>query len=152
MYDGIGLRTPRGSGTNGYVQKSLAFHVKPRSDMVNMKKGDVPKRNKTQDRELLEHFAKKRIRLEVHRLRKSLEKQEMDPDEIEKKCKALECELKDKDTQLIGTAIETLNTHQLNSLKNKQLAIVENAWKIPKSKKDQYRRRTGPKSQTGKKI
>ena len=25
MYNGIGLQTPRGSGTNGYVQKNLAF-------------------------------------------------------------------------------------------------------------------------------
>ena len=29
MYNGIGLSTPRGSGTNGYVQKNMAF-VMPR--------------------------------------------------------------------------------------------------------------------------
>lgn len=28
MYNGIGLQTPRGSGTSGYVQKNLSF-VKP---------------------------------------------------------------------------------------------------------------------------
>ena len=28
MYNGIGLTTPRGSGTSGYVQKNLSF-VKP---------------------------------------------------------------------------------------------------------------------------
>ncbi len=29
MYNGIGLRTTRGSGTNGYVQKNLSF-IKPK--------------------------------------------------------------------------------------------------------------------------
>jgi hypothetical protein len=28
MYNGIGLQTPRGSGTSGYVQKNLSY-VKP---------------------------------------------------------------------------------------------------------------------------
>jgi hypothetical protein len=29
MYNGIGLRTTRGTGTNGYVQKNLSF-IKPK--------------------------------------------------------------------------------------------------------------------------
>ena len=29
MYNGIGLTTPRGSGTSGYVQRSLAY-IKPK--------------------------------------------------------------------------------------------------------------------------
>lgn len=29
MYNGIGLRTARGTGTNGYVQKNLSF-IKPK--------------------------------------------------------------------------------------------------------------------------
>jgi serine/arginine repetitive matrix protein 2 len=38
MYNGIGLQTPRGSGTNGYIQ-SNKFFVKPRTSKVaeNMK-------------------------------------------------------------------------------------------------------------------
>jgi hypothetical protein len=28
MYNGIGLQTPRGSGTSGYVQKNLSY-IKP---------------------------------------------------------------------------------------------------------------------------
>ena len=36
MYNGIGLGTARGSGTSGYVQKSLAF-VRPRTKMQNYK-------------------------------------------------------------------------------------------------------------------
>ena len=28
MYNGIGLQTPRGSGTSGYIQKNLSQNVK----------------------------------------------------------------------------------------------------------------------------
>ena len=31
MYNGIGLRTARGTGTNGYVQKNLSF-IKPKTN------------------------------------------------------------------------------------------------------------------------
>ena len=30
MYNGLGLKTPRGSGTNGYVQRNLSF-AKPKN-------------------------------------------------------------------------------------------------------------------------
>ena len=29
MYNGIGLATPRGSGTSGFIQKNLAFISRP---------------------------------------------------------------------------------------------------------------------------
>ena len=36
MYNGIGLTTQRGSGTNGYVQRNLSF-VQQKKDRINYK-------------------------------------------------------------------------------------------------------------------
>ena len=36
MYNGIGLPTQRGSGTNGYVQRNLSF-VQQKKDRINYK-------------------------------------------------------------------------------------------------------------------
>lgn len=70
MYNGIGLQTPRGSGTNGYIQ-SNKFFVKPRTSKVaeNMKgfeadqgtAGVTRKANK----EILEHDRKRQIQLKL---------------------------------------------------------------------------------------
>ena len=40
MYNGIGLTTPRGSGTNGYVQANKAF-LKPQRERVEYKSEDA---------------------------------------------------------------------------------------------------------------
>lgn len=32
MYNGIGLQTPRGSGTSGYIQKNLSSKPKPKQN------------------------------------------------------------------------------------------------------------------------
>ena len=39
MYNGIGLTTQRGSGTNGYVQRNLSF-VQQKKDRINYKTED----------------------------------------------------------------------------------------------------------------
>jgi hypothetical protein len=39
MYNGIGLQTARGSGTNGYVQRNLSF-VRQHKDRVDYKTED----------------------------------------------------------------------------------------------------------------
>jgi serine/arginine repetitive matrix protein 2 len=39
MYNGIGLRTTRGSGTNGFVQKNLSF-IKPKRQNISEYKYD----------------------------------------------------------------------------------------------------------------
>lgn len=32
MYNGIGLQTPRGSGTSGYIQRNLSAKPKPKQN------------------------------------------------------------------------------------------------------------------------
>ena len=90
MYNGIGLRTPRGSGTNGYVQKNNSF-VKPSVFIngSNRKPGDlsgvVKPTIKKPSRPVLLHMERRRVEIELLKLKDELEdKGEHDNEEIEK--------------------------------------------------------------------
>ena len=76
MYNGIGLQTPRGSGSNGYVQRNFAA-VRPRKDNVQYKKDeDVLSEEpffKPPNPELVKHEMKRRIEVKCFELRDELE-------------------------------------------------------------------------------
>ena len=79
MYNGIGLNTPRGSGTNGFVQRNLAT-LRSRPEKVNYKTdADIAKLDRTLQRkpnkEILEHEWKRKIELECVQLQEKLEEQ-----------------------------------------------------------------------------
>lgn len=83
MYNGIGLPTARGSGTNGYVQKNLA-HVKQtrvhRPDFVNQ-----PNEAKFTNLDIIAHQRKRKIESKCYDLRIDLEEDNWNKDEIDKK-------------------------------------------------------------------
>lgn len=73
MYNGIGLPTPRGSGTNGYVQRNLA-HVKKTKQLrtiITAKSDKIVE--KTPNFELILHQKKREIEAKCLRLRRQLE-------------------------------------------------------------------------------
>ncbi|KAL4199725.1 hypothetical protein AMTRI_Chr03g52700 [Amborella trichopoda] len=74
MYNGMGLQTPRGSGTNGYIQRNT-FFVKPKSARGI---GGVNKANK----EILGHDKKRQIQLKLVLLEETLADQGYTEDEI----------------------------------------------------------------------
>jgi len=69
MYNGIGLTTARGSGTNGYVQRNLAFlREKPIAVKQMYNYGMVERTapvHKAPNREILEHEKKRQIEVKV---------------------------------------------------------------------------------------
>ncbi len=76
MSDNVGLSTPRGSGTSGYVQRNLA-HMKPRDrdrgapyprDLDHLKH-----RQRQPDQGILEHDRKREVEVKVFELRDQLE-------------------------------------------------------------------------------
>jgi hypothetical protein len=74
MSSNVGLTTPRGTGTSGYVQRNLA-HLRPRdtgkpysTDLDSLKH-----RQRQPDREILEHDRKRDIEVKVFELRDRLE-------------------------------------------------------------------------------
>ena len=79
MYNGIGLNTPRGSGTNGFVQRNLAT-LRSRPEKVNYKTdAEIAKLDRILQRkpnkEILEHEWKRKIELECVQLQEKLEEQ-----------------------------------------------------------------------------
>ncbi|KAG5982727.1 RNA-splicing factor [Claviceps digitariae] len=87
MSENVGLSTPRGSGTSGYVQRNLA-HLKPRDQGAPYPKDLDSLRHKQRqpDKGILEHDRKRQIEVKVFELRDQLEEEEIDDDEIDKRC------------------------------------------------------------------
>lgn len=80
MYNGIGLTTPRGSGTNGHVQRNFAFVRPGKKDNVSYStESDLAKldaaNNRPPNQELLDHERKRRVEVKCAELEEILEKQ-----------------------------------------------------------------------------
>lgn len=82
MSDNVGLSTPRGSGTSGYVQRNLA-HMRPRDNAAPyLPRNDVDSlrhKQRQPDKGLLEHERKREIEVKVFELRDKLEEEEYVP-------------------------------------------------------------------------
>lgn len=79
MYNGIGLQTARGSGTNGYVTRNLAF-VHSVKDKVKYKTEEEIQKldsisHKKPNLEILDHERKRKLELKVLELQEELEDQ-----------------------------------------------------------------------------
>ncbi|XP_059476049.1 serine/arginine repetitive matrix protein 2-like [Neocloeon triangulifer] len=93
MYNGIGLTTPRGSGTNGYVQRNWAA-VRVTKDKIQIcTESDVAAfeaaSNRQPNIEILEHERKRKLEIKCAELEDALEEQGFSPSEIEGKVAAL---------------------------------------------------------------
>lgn len=77
MSDNVGLSTPRGSGTSGYVQRNLA-QMRPRDYGAPYPKDLDSLRHKQRqpDKGILEHDRKREIEVKVFDLRDKLEEEE----------------------------------------------------------------------------
>lgn len=77
MSDNVGLSTPRGSGTSGYVQRNLA-HFRPRDNGPYGRDKDFDSMRHTQrqpDQGILEHDRKREVEVKVFQLRDKLEEE-----------------------------------------------------------------------------
>lgn len=74
MSSNVGLSTPRGSGTSGYVQRNLSA-LKPRSKHEPYPRDSelLKHRQRQPDREILEHDRRRAIEVKVFELRDRLE-------------------------------------------------------------------------------
>lgn len=125
MYNGIGLKTARGSGTNGYVTRNLSF-VKPKfsgSKPYNYDEMAVPQKTRKPNDAILLHKSKRQIEVECLQLRERLETQQyagrlvllvlrpcrLEEEEIERQVKRLKAELTAKlEERLANTKDEVL--------------------------------------------
>ena len=95
MYNGIGLLTPRGSGTSGYVTNNK-FNLRrnpnqgpPRFDSLS---SEGPKQKKA-NQDILEHNRKREIEAKIFALTDSLEEQGYTAEEIEREVSELRAQM-----------------------------------------------------------
>ncbi|WFD17975.1 RNA-splicing factor [Malassezia caprae] len=81
MYNGIGLQTARGSGTNGYVQKNLS-HLRPRDPLPGRNEPEAKPRTVAPDVAILDHERRRKIELQCLELQDELEERGLPDDEV----------------------------------------------------------------------
>lgn len=80
MYNGIGLQTARGSGTNGHVQRNFAHVKHPKKDNHAYRPEDDIKKldaliNRPPNPEILDHEKKRKIEVKCAEFEDQLENQ-----------------------------------------------------------------------------
>ncbi len=79
MYNNIGLTTPRGSGTNGYVMRNMSFLQMRREKQDYLKEQELNKYDqgfmKKANKDILEHERKREIELKCLELQDMMEEQ-----------------------------------------------------------------------------
>lgn len=104
MYNGVGLQTARGSGTNGYVQRNFALvrHARqPHSGGRGGRGGGfggtdtaIPTAlTKAPDQGILEHYKRREVELKCAELEDELTEQGVPDDEVEAKVDAFRAQL-----------------------------------------------------------
>ncbi|KAE9603740.1 putative mRNA splicing factor Cwf21 domain-containing protein [Lupinus albus] len=138
MYNGIGLQTPRGSGTNGYIQNNK-FFVKPKTSRVSDNTrgfdsdqgtaGVTRKPNKG----ILDHDRKRQIQLKLIILEEKLIDQGYTEAEIAEKLEDARNNLEasanaDDESDVNGkNKISETQTHQIAARKEKQMETLKAA-------------------------
>uniref|UniRef100_A0A182USG3 Cwf21 domain-containing protein n=1 Tax=Anopheles merus TaxID=30066 RepID=A0A182USG3_ANOME len=103
MYNGIGLTTPRGSGTNGHVQRNVAFVRPGKKDNINYRtEDDLAKLDAQSNRQpnqgILDHERKRKIEVKCAELEEVLESQGLSQDEVRAKVELYRTKLMDHGT------------------------------------------------------
>ena len=101
MYNGVGIPTARGTGTNGYVQKNWS-HVKRKTNVDyrnEQKRVDAqgPPKAKKPNAEILEHERKRKVELRIAEFEDAMEEQGYSEAEIEKETSALREKMKSEE-------------------------------------------------------
>eukprot|EP00053_Salpingoeca_punica_P020319 m.211292 g.211292 ORF g.211292 m.211292 type:complete len:292 (+) comp18111_c0_seq1:114-989(+) len=126
-YNGVGLTTPRGSGTNGYVQKNLSF-VRPRNEEKrNSRPDDLAALDRTlvraPNQEILLHERKRTVEVQCLKLADELEEQGYPVEEIDERVQKLREQLLAKMSEALPDkhAKDTHSVAALNQAKNEKI-------------------------------
>ncbi|CAG7816885.1 unnamed protein product [Allacma fusca] len=132
MYNGIGLTTPRGSGTNGYVQRNLSFVRKTKEKIKEQSNEDTAVR--AYDPALVEHERRRQIEVRCLELRELLEEQEVPDEEIEEEVATFRAKLLEekKDTIVRDSSGRPMvkDSHELAMAQESKNERAKNAFGI----------------------
>lgn len=87
MYNGIGLPTARGSGTNGFVQRNLAHVKKTRTMRPEFVSDPDPAHLEPPNLDIIAHQRKRKIEAKCFDLKEELESENWNKEEIDRKVK-----------------------------------------------------------------
>ncbi|KAJ6599317.1 cwf21 domain-containing protein, partial [Mycena vulgaris] len=131
MYNGIGLTTPRGSGTNGYVIRNLSSlrSHEPAQDRASAWDAAPPK-HREPDEGILEHERKRKVEVKCLELQLQLEDEGIDEEKIEEQVSALREKLLQNLATMgpPGGRIKASDTHALAAAKKTELSKMANAF------------------------
>lgn len=139
MYNGIGLGTARGSGTNGYVQRNLSF-IRKHKETVDYKTEEELNKldqqlNRKPNEDILEHHRKRQVELKCMEMQELMEEQGYNEEEVEKKVSMFRKMLMEKEG-VTEKAVEkdelgrpiAKETHQLAEAANEKHAQLRAAF------------------------
>ena len=134
MYNGIGLQTAKGSGTNGYVQRNLAHVRTQRVDFKDLKSLKAGIKVKKANPELILHEQKRKVELELLTLADELKSAGQDDAQIERTVSSKRQEmLRAVEDGSLRYESKLTDTHQLALEKEKELERFEQALGIDRN-------------------
>ncbi|KAI5820048.1 hypothetical protein BZA77DRAFT_220946, partial [Pyronema omphalodes] len=113
MSSNVGLSTPRGSGTSGYVQRNASF-LRPRDPIEQPK--ETRYKQRAPDAEILLHDRKREVEVECLKLQDKLEEEELDEEEITKQVQELREKLLANLNTNSRTNVRDLKPHQVHDI------------------------------------
>ena len=142
MYNNIGLQTPRGSGTSGYVSANKAKPKKMSSkldflkEMKSLRENILPPPRKA-NKDILEHKQKREVYVKLAELRQQLEKEGLEKEELEERLKQEEATLMLKYNEGVlnieNTNKSNADSHILAMVKEKEQEKLKEAFNIKNS-------------------
>lgn len=127
MYNGIGLRSARGSATNGHIQTNLAAPRPPRSERSGGGNRERALPDRKPDSKLLAHEERRQVEVRCMELRIQLENEEELPDEeIDARVAALREDLQSTTGPRVHNAAEakplrSSDVHRLVAAKDREM-------------------------------
>lgn len=125
-YNGVGLQTARGSGTNGFVQANRSFVHK----RTHERREDSAAVRQSLNKEIASHDAKRKIEVQLLEMRDQMEEEGLDEDDIEERIAQLRPKLSvrqpvAKEVANVRKEWENARFADAVGLKNKRLPIIE---------------------------
>lgn len=144
MYNGIGLTTPRGTGTSGHVVKNLS-HVKSNSynQKLSTRYDDNSQSNsnvsKIGNADILDHQRKRAIESKIFELQEAMLDQGYDDEEIEAKVQEKRAELERllSTNHAITSTKDTTDSHVILATKEVQNERMKRALRLHDSKNEE---------------
>jgi len=136
-YNGVGLTTPRGSGTNGYVQRNRSY-VPPSRKAQYMVDYKPPPTTKKPNKEIIEHERRRQVEVQVLTLEQELQARGVSDGEISTKVEAFREKLMQKfrDGKMIVDPKELSETHEISAAKEKEMERIRIAFGVSEEHKE----------------